>query len=216
VSSVLDSAFTPLVVPRVGETPIDIRGEADRARTRGYADGFAEGRRIALEQAQLQQAEHEVRTHELLEAFLHERGSALRALATAQTSLEQRVSDLSMLAVERIEELALDLATSIIGTELSDPARSAAHAVRRALAEMPADRWSRVSFSEQDARVIHDEPSLADSLRGVEVTASSVVDPGGAIVEIEHGAVDTRIIQAISRAAAALSGDDEQSAEVIV
>ncbi|MGJ0388360.1 FliH/SctL family protein [Microbacterium sp. CGR1] len=212
----LDSAFTPLVVPRVGETPIDIRSEADRARTRGYADGFAEGRRLALDEADLAQHAQQQRMQELQELYLHERGSALRALEAAQSLLDQRIDELSMLTTDRIEELAVGLATTILGAELSDPARSAAHAVRRAIAEMPVDRWTRVSFSEQDARILRSDAPSIDPLRGIDIVASHAVDAGGAIVEIEDGAVDTRITEALARAAAAHRGDGELSAEVIV
>ncbi|MBC6494829.1 MULTISPECIES: FliH/SctL family protein [Microbacterium] len=211
----LDSAFTPLVVPRVGETPIDLRGEADRARTRGYADGFAEGRRLALDEGEVQHAAQQQRMHELQELYLHERGSGLRALESAHAALDRRIDELSMLAADRIEELAVALATTILGAELSDPARSAAHALRRALTEMPAERWTGVAFSEQDVAVLQDEMSSIDALRGIRISASPAVDNGGAIVEIENGAVDTRITSALARAAAALDGD-EQDAEVIV
>lgn len=211
----LDSAFTPLVVPRVGETPIDLRGEADRARTRGYADGYAEGRRLALIEGEAQRAAQQQRMQELQELYLHERGSGMRALETAHVALDQRIDELSMLAADRIEELAVALATTILGAELSDPARSAAHALQRALTEMPADRWTRVVFSEQDVRILENEMSTIDALRGIRISSSPAVDNGGAIVEIENGAVDTRITSALARAAAALDGD-EQDAEVIV
>lgn len=216
VSTVLDSAFTPLVVPRVGETPIDIRSEADRARTRGYADGFAEGRRLALDEAELAQHAHQQRMQELQELYLHERGSALRALEAAQALLNHRIDEVSLLTADRIEELAVELATTILGAELSDPARSAAHAVRRAIAEMPLDRWTRVSFSEQDVQTLQSDPPSIDPLRGIDIVGSHAVDPGGAIVEIEHGAVDTRITEALARAAAAHRGADELGDEVIV
>lgn len=211
----LDSAFTPLVVPRVGETPIDLRGEADRARTRGYADGFAEGRRLALEEGEAQRAADHQRMQELQELYLHERGSGLRALQTARAALGQRVDELSMLAANRIEELAVVLATAILGAELSDPARSAAHALQRALLEMPADRWTRVTFSEQDAARLQEEASTIDALSGIQISTSHVVDNGGAIVEIENGAVDTRITAALARAAAALDGDDHDAGVIV-
>ncbi|WP_447912901.1 FliH/SctL family protein [Microbacterium phyllosphaerae] len=212
----LDSAFTPLVVPRVGETPIDIRSEADRARTRGYADGFAEGRRLALDEAELAQRAHQQRMQELQELYLHERGSALRALEAAQALLNHRIDDLSLLTADRIEELAVGLATGILAAELSDPARSAAHAVRRAITEMPLDRWTRVSFSEQDLQTLRSDPPVIDPLRGIDIVGSPAVDPGGAIVEIEDGAVDTRIAEALARAEAAHRGADELGGEVIV
>ena len=210
-----DPAFTPLVVQRVGETPIDVRSETDRARTRGYADGFAEGRRLALDEAERQQHVQQQRMQELQELYLHERGSALRALEAAQALLAQRIDELSMLTADRIEELAVDLATTILGAELSDPARSAAHAVRRAIAEVPVDRWTRVSFSEHDARILQSDAPAIEPLRGVDIVVSHSVDAGGAIVEIEDGAVDMRVDAALARAAAALHGDDEVGLEAI-
>lgn len=211
--SVSESVFLPLVVPRVGDAPIDVRGETDRARSRGYADGFAEGRRIALEQAQHQQAVEQARMQQLVDAYLHQRGSVLSALQRAQALLEERTAELATLTADRIEGLALDLATAILGAEMSDPARSAGHAVHRALAEMPLDRWTRVTLSERDAATIAADPDVMPQLRGVELIGSSAVDAGGALIEIDDGAVDTRIGQALARAAAALHGTDD-SAEV--
>ncbi|MFJ4225277.1 FliH/SctL family protein [Microbacterium sp. NPDC089695] len=203
----LDPAFTPLRVPRVGETPIDLRGETDRARTRGYAEGFAEGRRIALEQAQVESVEQATRMQEMQVAFVERAQAALDAVRTARSTLDQRVADVAGLDAEQIERLALDLASAILGAELSDPARSAAHALRRALDEMPVERWTRVMFSPRDAETLHDDAALA-ALSGVEVVVSAAVDDGGAIVDIDDGAVDTRIAEAFARVRAALDGHD--------
>ncbi|KJL27770.1 FliH/SctL family protein [Microbacterium oxydans] len=214
-TAVAGTAFTPMVVPRVGETPTDLRGAADRARTRGYADGFAEGRRAALDEALVQQAADDARMQQHRTAYLAQRGSALSAMQASAAALDQRMGELSMLAADRIEELALELATAILGVEVSDPARSAAHALRRALAEMPVERWTRVVFSPQDAAILREDEDAAAALHGVRFAESDSVDPGGAIVEVEDGAVDTRIVQALARAGAALSGGGGQSAEVL-
>lgn len=206
----LDSAFTPLAVPRVGETPIDIRGEVDRARTRGYADGFAEGRRVALVAAEQQQILEQQRMQELQESYLHQRGSALAALDAAQAAYLRRVDEVSALSADRVEELAVDLAGVILGVELSDAARAAAHALRRALSEVPLERWTGVTFSTRDLQTLQDEEPLA--LQGVQATASDTVDAGGAIVRVEDGAVDTRVAGALARASSALRGDDDLEA----
>lgn len=206
----LDSAFTPLAVPRVGETPIDIRGEVDRARTRGYADGFAEGRRVALVVAEQQQILEQQRMQELQESYLQQRGSALAALDAAQAAYLRRVDEVSALSADRVEELAVDLAGVILGVELSDAARAAAHALRRALSEVPLERWTGVTFSTRDLQTLQDEEPLA--LQGVQATASDTVDAGGAIVRVEDGAVDTRVAGALARASSALRGDDDLEA----
>ncbi|PCE13970.1 hypothetical protein AUC47_04800 [Microbacterium sp. SZ1] len=209
----LDSVFTPLTVPRVGETPIDVRGEADRARTRGYAEGFAEGRRIAAEQARLEQEQHALRMDALTQAFAERARSAADAVAGARSALERRVDEVASIDIARIEELAVELATAIVGVELSDPARSAAHALRRALDEVPQTRWTRIVLSERDLAALQDADALA-ALSDVEIAPSSMVDDGGVIVDIGDGSVDARIAPAFARARSALLGVDDESSEV--
>lgn len=206
----LDSAFTPLVVPRVGEPPVDLRGETEQARARGYADGYAEGVRRARGEAADQAAIAERHRRELAEKYLHERGSALRGLGAARDALDLRAEGLREIAVDEIERLALELAEAILGVELSEPARAAAHAVHRAIAEVPVERWTRVLLSEQDARTVEADDDLRDLTDGIEIVGSSAVDPGGAVIEIEDGAVDTRIADALRRVQAALRPDVEQ------
>lgn len=211
----LDSAFSPLVVPRVGDAPVDIRRETEQARARGYADGFAEGLRRARGEAAEQAAVAERRQRELADAYRHQRGSALRALEAARDALDARTEGLREIAVGDIEQLALELASTILAAELSDPARTAAHALRRAIAEVPVERWTRVLLSEQDARAVEVDDELCALTEGVEVIGSSVVDPGGAVIEIEDGAVDTRIHAALRRVQAALRRDVEQGVEAL-
>jgi flagellar assembly protein FliH len=212
VRTVLDSAFTPLAVPRVGETPIDLRGEADRARTRGYAEGFAEGRRIALEQARVEQEENALHMTALRQAFAERAQSAADAVRDAQSALAQRIDDVASLDAALIEELALELAVEIVGVELADPARSAAHALRRALDAVPQARWTRVVFSERDVVTLRDADALT-TMSDLEITSSPAVDDGGAIVDIGDGSVDARIEPAFARARSALRGVDEGSLE---
>lgn len=209
-----DTAFSPLVVPRLGEAPVDLRGEADRARARGYADGFAEGRRRALDESRQQQAVDRERMLGRQDDEHRRRLSALDALETAGAALERRTARLSDAAADRIEELAVDLAAAILRAELSEPGRSAAHAVRRALAAMPVVRWTRVVLSPEDAATLRDDPDVAETLGSIEIATSTDVDAGGAIVEIDAGAVDTRIGRALERAVAALNGARGDSGEV--
>lgn len=206
MSAVHDSAFTPLVVPRVGQSSVDARSISDKARARGYAAGYAEGRRIALEQAQARQAADQDRMRAIEASSVAQRADALDALRVAQARLSDQIAQVSDLDGARVEELAIQLATVILGVELSEPARSAAHALRRALAELPASRWRRVTFSPQDFEILAADEDASNTLHGVEILASEEVDPGGALVEIDHGSVDTRIVEALGRAAAAHDG----------
>ncbi|WP_217184122.1 FliH/SctL family protein [Streptomyces sp. AC495_CC817] len=203
-----DTVFTPLVVPRVGAAPADVIGETQRARARGYADGFAEGLRAAREDAERQAiaADEREQRREAEHALRRER--ELRALEASSRALDERIAGLSGLGADRIEELAVSLAASILRVELSEPARSAAHALRRALDEMSVERWTRISLNAVDADRLLADPASAELLRDVEVVSSAEVDPGGAIVEIQDGAVDTRITRAMARAEATLRGDD--------
>lgn len=203
-----DTAFTPLVVPRVGETPTDVRDEAARARTRGYAEGFAEGRRIALDEARAQRAAEAERLQQERDARAVRYESALTALDDARSAVADRVRTTSALSADRIEELAVELAAAILGAELSDPARSAAHALRRALAEMPVDRWTRVAVHPRDGEILRADADAVAALHGVEMIDDASVSPGGAIVQIADGAVDVRVAEALRRASAALSGED--------
>lgn len=203
-----DTAFTPLVVPRVGETPTDVRDEAARARTRGYAEGFAEGRRIALDEARAQRAAEAERLQQERDARAVRYESALTALDDARSAVADRVRTTSALSADRIEELAVELAAAILGAELSDPARSAAHALRRALAEMPVDRWTRVAVHPRDGEILRADADAVAALHGVEMIDDASVSPGGAIVQIADGAVDVRVAEALRRASDALSGGD--------
>ena len=209
VPAVLDSVFTPLVMPRVGEPQVDLQAETEQARARGYADGYAEGVRRARAEAANRADLAERRERELTETYLHQRGAALRALAAARDALDDRIRNVRATDAEQLEQLAVELAATILGAELSDPARAAAHAVRRAVAEIPAERWTRVLLSEQDAPIVEADADLQGLIAGIEVVASSAVDPGGAIVEVEDGAVDTRIGNALRRAQDELRSETE-------
>ncbi|MDQ4213198.1 FliH/SctL family protein [Microbacterium sp. ASV81] len=207
-----ETSFTPLVVPRVGEGPVDLRAEADRARTRGFAEGYAEGRGAAREEAERERAAE--RERERLREEEHRRilSSALEALHAAEDALAARTAGVAALSADRIERLALHLAGTILAAELSDPARSAAHALRRALEQAPDRAWHRIVFSEGDAQTLQADPRTAELLRGIEIGTSSTIDAGGAVVEVENGAVDLRIDAALARAAAALQGADGEEA----
>lgn len=210
----LETDFTPIPVPRLGETPPDLAAEAERARSRGYADGYAQGLRSATERGELQLSAERERMQRTHAAGLREQADALTAVRTAQDALEERIALLSDVSAQRIEALAVELARAILGAELSDPARSAAHALRRALAHMPISRWVRVTFDEADARMLENAPDASATLRGIEVVAAPGLGAGGAIVEIDAGAVDTRIAEALARAVAAVDGEDDDAPRV--
>lgn len=203
-----DAAFTPLVPPRLGgSAPApDARAITEKARVRGYADGFAEGRRRAEQELAHARAELAARTAQHDADAREALRTALAAVDAVRSDLRARVAGLVAADVERVEELAIDLAEAILDVELSDAARSAAHAVRRAVAEAPVSTWVRVHLAERDAQTLRD--GGASVMTEAEIVVSTDVDAGGAVVELADARVDTRLSSAFARAREALRIDD--------
>lgn len=196
-----EPVFAPLVPPRIGDAAADPRGATEKARARGYADGFARGRRDAREERdRLIEQERTDAAHRTAEAEGAVR-SALAALDAARLELEAAVAVLVSADVGRVEEAAVELARVILDAELSDASRSAAHALRRAVDAAPPSTAVRVLLHPRDARM------AGAGGDGIPIHPSDDVDPGGAIVELHDGRVDARIDAALERARAALGGD---------
>lgn len=201
-----DATFTPLVPPRLGGSVPDARAISEKARVRGYADGFAEGRRRAAEELAQARVALEARIAQQEAEARETLRTALAAVDAVRTDLDGRLAALVAADAERLEELAIDLAETILDGELSDAARSAAHAMRRAVAEAPVSTWVRAHLAERDVRTLRD--SASPVLATAEVVASDAVDAGGAIVELADARVDTRVSSALARARAALRNDE--------
>lgn len=205
-----DATFTPLVPPRLGQVVADARTVAEKARVRGYADGFAEGRRRAQDDLARAREDLEARAAQREIAAREELDSALAAVQAVRTAWEERLGALVGADAERVEDLAIDLAETILGVELSDAARSAAHAVRRAAAEAAPATWVRLTLSERDARTLRDGDAVLSGTG--EIIASTEIGPGGAVVELDDVRVDTRVSSALARAREALRQDTEGDA----
>ena len=201
-----DATFTPLLPPRLGGSAPDARAISEKARVRGYADGFAEGRRRAEEELAHARAALEARTAQHDADAREALRTALAAVDAVRSDLDGRLASLGASDAERVEELAIDLAEAILDVELSDAARSAAHAVRRAVAEAPVSTWVRVHLAERDARTLRDGGSPI--MTATEIVVSTDVDAGGAVVELGDARVDTRVSSALARTRAALRDDD--------
>lgn len=207
LASALDAEFVPLVPPRVGGASVDARGEADRARARGYADGYADGRRTALEEGRRALAADRELAQRRQDEADRMAETALEALYRARDALVERTADVTALSAARVEELAVELARVILGAELSNPARSAAHALRRGLAH--ASGGARLLLNERDHTTLASGDRSARLPENVSLAPSPAVDPGGVIVEVDDGAVNARITAALARAAAAVHGEDD-------
>lgn len=188
-------AFAPAVFPRLHASAME--AEHARARLRGYAEGHAEGYRVAAAAAAAEQeraaAERAARDADHARAIQ----LAVSALHAAALSLSERASELAGAAQERVFGCAVELAEVILATELADGEASATTALRRALtAADPAD-----------VRDLRLNPDDLDTLRradGIPEGFALVPDAdllrGDAVIGLEDGLIDARIGAALDRA----------------
>lgn len=189
---------TGVLGDRVAETALRDLAERthEAARAQGYAAGWAEGRRVALADAQAAEAERIVR-HEADHAEdLARQRQALAALAAATDRLTHTLHRLADELSGEAVELALRIAEAVVGREVELAVDPGADALRRAMTEVPpvvpvlvrmhpADRAlvDLTAFGERDITLV-DDPTLA---------------PGDALVETEDGVVDATVAAALAR-----------------
>lgn len=192
----------------LGDEPTErsLHGIAERsasaARAQGYAQGWAEGRRIALVRS-AEEARAWRRTVELEQAQVrrdHERVVAALEDATAQLGVRmaEAVADIA----DQVVEAALAVAEAVVGRELQLASAPGADALRRALSSVdpvvtttvrmnPDDRASLAPRDLPEGNVVLvDDPSLA---------------PGDAVAETPHTLLDATIGSALDRVREVLS-----------
>ncbi|MFP3467128.1 FliH/SctL family protein [Leifsonia sp. SIMBA_070] len=195
------AAFEPLAVPVLAETEHE-RARTASARSRGYAAGFAEGRRAAgEEQARWLAAAEDARAAESEEAAdrLAVLASALRSAA-----VELREATVPVLAdaESAVLEAAFELASAVVGVALEDRLSAARAAVERILSAGPPGAVPVVRLHPDDiaelerAELAGQEPRLV---------ADASLARGDAIGELPTGWLDGRIHSALQRAKEALS-----------
>ena len=194
-------AFEPLAVPVLAETEQE-RAAMAAARSRGYAAGFAEGRRAAAEeQARWLADAEDARAAEGAEAAEHVAVLA-RALRAAAVELREATVPVLGEAESTLVEAAFELATAVVGAALSDRIAAARAAVERVVAA--ADGGA--------VPVVRLNPADVEELRGARLAPEDVrlvPDPsltrGDAIGELPGGWLDARIGEALARAREVLS-----------
>jgi flagellar assembly protein FliH len=193
--------FVRREIPRLS-APADGR-ERERARRQGHALGYAEGLRIAAQEAR---AEAERAEAERRAAVAHDAAAASRARAAveeAAASLRERTGRIAEVAEERIWALAVELAETILECELSDRVRAARTALTRAEnAVAAAETDAVVILSDADAETLD---RLGERPQGIAVEASGALASGDAVVHVPDGEVDLRVAAALARARAALA-----------
>ncbi|WP_162621761.1 FliH/SctL family protein [Microbacterium suaedae] len=197
----MSEVFSPMIAQHVGPARPDPRTEIDRARTRGYADGFASGRRDAKEAAESERATQAAAFQAERDAVLRSMREAVSAVHEAAAALSRRTAELTAAGTERVEALAVELAETILSAEVSDEARSAAHALRRAV-EIGSGLTARVLLAPEDEERVRE---CADAHEGLVFEASSRVDRGGVIVHADDTTIDGRLAEALARARSALA-----------
>lgn len=191
-------AFVRHEIPRLSG-PADHR-ERERARREGHALGFAQGLRDAAVQARRDAERADAERRAAAEAEAAAMVATRAAVEAAAASLAVRMDALSALAEERVWELAVELAETILDRELSDPVRAARTALARA--ERAADAVDAVIvLSPADAAVLD---GLGERPTTLTVETSAALSPGDAVVHVPDGQIDLRVNDALARARAAL------------
>jgi flagellar assembly protein FliH len=192
-----ETTFAELTYPSL--ISVGSEDEAERARVRGHAAGYAAGRREA-EAEMARVADRAAAERDAL------RSGAATALASALAALETataRVSELAGLVLAdsdtALAAAAIELAESILGRELADGENSSRVALARAFATIEPDAVLDVRVSPIDLAVL--------SASGIESSAVRLIgDPGlaqgDAVVHVPDGRIDARISSALDRARA--------------
>lgn len=192
--------FAPLTVPVLAETEHE-RAAMTSARSRGYAAGFAEGRRAAArEQAEWVDRADAARAAESAEAA--EQVAVLaRALRTAAVELQEATVPVLADAESALVDAAFELATAVVGVALKDRVAAARAAVGRVLSAAPGGVVPVVRLHPDDIAALRGAGAGED----LQLIADPTLAPGDAIGELPHGWLDARIHAALDRAKEALS-----------
>ena len=178
---------------------------AEEGRAEGFTQGYAEGTaRAAAESAlelaavrERQDAEHQERMARL--------ARAVAAVDAAVRDLEARTAP-SAAELERLAlGFAVDIATALIGHELTLSESPALDAVRRALALAPVDTDLLVRLHPADVAAAAEGVRAAAPGRTIEIVADPAVEPGGCVVDAGACHVDAQLGPALERVRAALA-----------
>ena len=177
------------------------------ARTAGYAEGWAQGRRAAAQEA----AAAAERARAVEQAHDQRRAAALaqavNALGRAVTGLETQLMPTLHELQEAVLAHAFELAEAIVGRAMDDPEGRAAAALRRAMTAAPEQGDIVVSMHPDDFRNLVGTATDADynyEGRPVHLRPDAALHPGDAVAETGTTTVDASIAAAVARAKEAL------------
>lgn len=180
----------------------DARSERDAAREDGRREGFEAGYEAGMALAEADVA-----------AVIDQHRRAAERLTRAARSLE--AGHAQLLTADRIElesierdviELAMQLATELIGRELRATDQPVLDALARAMQLVPERRTPVVVVHPDDAAVTSEVLGADPQWRGtVEVVADASIEPGGCVLEVGECRIDGQIATAIDRMRDALT-----------
>lgn len=164
------------------------------ARAQGYAVGWAEGRREALEaaaHAEVANAEERRRAEQRRD---EQHRLALESLARAADELQRAVDEACVRVADQASAFAFEVVSALLDRELAlDPVFDV---VRRVLAVLPAGSLAQVRLHPAVAA----SPGLAPlAEHGVGIVADPDLFPGDALVETDTSVIDLRVSAALER-----------------
>ncbi|GIF11053.1 hypothetical protein Ate01nite_10850 [Actinoplanes teichomyceticus] len=177
-----------------------------QARTTGYAEGWAQGKRDAAMAAEAGAAralaaeeQHEQRR---TAALAH----AVNALGRAVTELENQLMPTFTELQELVLASAFELAEAIVGRSLHDDPERGRDALRRAMTAAPEQGNVVVRLHPDDYRnLVGDTGGVFDYQgRQISLQADPTLQPGDAIAETGTATVDATVAAAVARAREAL------------
>ncbi|MEU4687268.1 FliH/SctL family protein [Actinoplanes sp. NPDC023714] len=178
-----------------------------QARTTGYAEGWAQGKRDAAAAAEAAAA----RAVASEEAYEQRRAAALaqavNALGRAVTELENQLHPTFTELQEVILASAWELAEAIIGRTLHDDPQRGADALRRAVSAAPEHGDLAVALHPDDFRTLVGDSAENDfdyEGRRITLRADPALRPGDAVASTGTATVDATIEAAMQRAREAL------------
>jgi flagellar assembly protein FliH len=177
------------------------------ARTTGYAEGWAQGRRVAAAEADAaaERARAVEQAHDQRRAAAL--ASAINALGRAVTNLETQLMPTMHELQDTVLAHAFELAEAIVGRAMDDPEGRAVAALRRAMSAAPDQGDIVVSLHPDDFRNLVGTATDADynyEGRPVHLRPEPALRPGDAVAETGTTTVDASIAAAVARARAAL------------
>jgi flagellar assembly protein FliH len=190
--------------PTVADLAVGVR---EAARAEGYSAGWSEGRRMAAAEARSRAAVVATEAAAAEQSRQQRHDTALVALATAATALENRAVPVLEDFSESILAAAFVLAEAVIGRELALTVNGGAEAMKRALDMAPRQRPVTVRLHPEDLATlaVHDTTVEIDG-RTVTLVPDVSLDRGDAVAVCDATEVDARLAAALDRAGKALLG----------